>query len=119
MRFFEFRKPLREDNEHTGALLSVLNYLLKNAEDKDADGKFKMSSLISRVRNAGAKTFEYGNFVNAYQNNETVKNLVSNYNKEYITLNLDRDENQTTGTVGDEDNQQKTVAKMAKKATNI
>jgi DNA polymerase sigma len=119
MRYFEFAKPLTEDVEQTGALLSVLNYLLKNAESKDADGKFKMSSLLTKVRNAGAKTFDYTNFVDAFQKNVAVQNLVSNYNKEYITLNLDSSENSTVGEVGSAEDQADTVNQMAKKAVSL
>jgi hypothetical protein len=119
MRYSEFRKPLKEDVEQTGALLSVLNYLFKNAESKGADGKFKMSSLLSKVKNAGATTFDYSNFVDAFQKNAAVQNLVSNYNKEYITLNLDSADNATVGEIGSAEEQADTVNQMAKKAVNL
>lgn len=119
MRFFEFKTPLREDVEYIGDLLSVLNYFLENAKDKKSNGKFKMSSIISRVQNRGSKTFEYTNFVKAYETSEAVKKLVSNYNKEYVTLNIDQDSGEGAGTNTDKQDQADTVSKMAKKAVKI
>jgi len=119
MRISEILRPLMEDAEHTGALLSVLNYLQKNAEDKDSDGNIKMKTLISLVKKAGVTTFEYDNFVNAFQSNRAVQNLVSNYNKDSITLNLDSAESSTVGDIGSKEEQADIVSQMAKRAINL
>lgn len=119
MRFHEIIRPLMEDAEHTGALLSVLNYLRKNAEDKDSDGNIKMKTLISLVKKAGVSTFEYDTFVNAFQTNEAVQNLVSNYNKDSIQLDLDSAESSTVGNIGSQEDQADLVNQMAKKAVSL
>jgi len=119
MRFREFYRPLMEDAEHTGALLSVLNYLRTNAEVKDSDGNIKMKTLISMVQKAGVTTFEYDNFVSAFQTNQAVQNLVSNYNKDSLQLNLDSAESASVGSMGSELDQAATVNQMAKRAISL
>jgi hypothetical protein len=47
-----------------------------------------MSSLINQVKNAGAESFEYDNFVDAFESSQSVQNLVDNYNEEYVTLKI-------------------------------
>ena len=119
MRFFEFRPLLVENKQYMGDLLSVLRYLQQNAINKDSDGRHQMVSVINQVKNAGSKTFSYNNFVEAFESNDAVKNLVANYNKKYITLNLDSSDGSQDTESGSEEDDEKLVSNMAKKAVDL
>lgn len=115
MRFSDIVRVITESNQQTDALLTVLNYLHKRAKEDRSDGKVKMDSLISQVKGAGADSFEYDNFVDAFEKSEAIKNLVDNYNEDNITLKL----NPVSSTGGGEEDAASTVSQMAKSAVNI
>jgi hypothetical protein len=113
MRFREFGFILKESIQSDAVLLTVLNHLQKKAKESQSDGKFNMDSVINHIRNAGADTFEYDNFVDAFENNQAVKNMVSNFNREFISLRVD-----SSGGTGElePERQEELVSKMAQSA---
>jgi len=88
MRFTEIINIITESSQQTDALLTTLNYLHKTAKKEGSNGEFKMSSIINQVKNAGAESFEYDNFVDAFESSPSIQNLVDNYNEEYVTLKV-------------------------------
>lgn len=114
MRFKEFGLCLTEDLQSDAVLLTVLRHLQKKAQDSDSDAKFSMDSVLNQIRNAGATSFEYDNFVDAYERNDAVKNMVGNFNKEIISLRVNASSS-GTGELEPE-RQEELVSKMAQSA---
>ena len=75
----------------TSNLLPVLMFLKKRAEDRELSAKLHTDSLIQLVQNAGDTTFTYESLVDAFENDEAVKELISNFNEEEVTLKSDTD----------------------------
>lgn len=115
MRFSDIVKVITESSQQTDSLLTVLNYLQKRAKEDRSDGKVKMDALISQVKGSGADSFEYDNFVDAFEKSEAIKNLVADYNEDNITLKL----NPISTAGGGEEQAADTVSQMAKSAVNI
>lgn len=116
MRFSEIVNVLVEGTEQTDALLNTLAFLKKKAEREGSNGEFKMDSIINQVKSAGAESFVYDNFVDAYEGNDAVKNLVDNYNEEYVTLKLGS-ANKVGG--GGEQDKAADVSKLAQQAVSL
>ncbi len=65
-------------------LLPVLMYLKKRGDDKEVPTKLRTNSLIQLVQNAGDNTFTYETLVDAYENDEAVKALIKNFNRDTV-----------------------------------
>jgi len=115
MRFYEFVNIITEDTQQSDILLSTLYSLKKKAEKEGSDGEFQMQSIINQVKSAGADSFVYDNFVDEFEGNPAVKNLVDNYNEQYVTLKL----GSSKKSGGNEQQNQQDVSALAKKAVNI
>ena len=105
----------------TSNLMPVLMFLRKRSEDKELSPKLHTDSLIQLVQNAGDTTFDYNALVDAYENNDSVKELIKSFNKDTIELTSDSDvDSEEHG--GEEEhpepeqNPEETVKQMAKKA---
>jgi len=111
-------EQLGGEDSLTTNLLPVLMFLKKRSEDKELSPKLHTNSLIQLVQNAGDTTFNYETLVNAYENNESVKELISDFNEEEITLTSDSEEAEKGRRESEpkDKDPQKTVAQMAKKA---
>jgi len=110
-------------------LMPVLMFLKKRSEDKELSAKLRTDSLIQLVQNAGDTTFDYNALVDAFENNDAVKDLIKTFNKDTIELASDSDDDsdeEHSGGDDDEDsgedhtsdkqNSEETVSKMAKSA---
>lgn len=100
-------------------LLPVLMFLKKRAEDKELSPKLRTDSLIQLVQNAGDVSFDYHALVDAYENSDTVKELIGNFNEEEIELASDDSESSEEHGDGSPDqahNPRDTVKAMAQKA---
>jgi hypothetical protein len=121
MKFSEIVKVILEDQQQDSILLTTLNYLYKKSKKENAtrdsgeDSKFDMDSLINYVQNGGYPNFEYENFVAAYERNPAIKNLVSDYNEEFVTWNL----SQSPGKVTDQEQQTADISQMAQQAVSL
>lgn len=113
----------------TTNLMPVLMFLKKRSEDKELSAKLRTDSLIQLVQNAGDTTFDYNALVDAYENNDSVKELIKTFNKDTIELmsdsDKDSDEEHGAGSgendnsedhTSPEQNPEETVSQMAKKA---
>ena len=97
MRLYEFQSPdddlpddssqLDDNNavESITNLMTVLNYVIKRAENTDSDPKINTNALINMVKNTGV-SFDYQSLVDAYDNSEAVKNLIKNFSKSEVEL---------------------------------
>lgn len=72
-------------------LLPVLMYLKKRGDDKEVATKLRTNSLIQLVQNAGDNTFTYETLVDAYENDEAVKALIKNFNKDTVEFKSELD----------------------------
>lgn len=109
----------------TSNLMPVLMFLKKRSEDKELSAKLRTDSLIQLVQNAGDTTFDYNALVDAFENNDSVKEMIKTFNKDTIELSSDSD-SESDEEHGEEDggeehtspeqNPEETVSKMAKKA---
>ena len=116
MRFSELVNVITESSQQTDALLTTLNYLQKKARRDGGAGEFKMRSVINQVKNAGAESFEYDNFVDAFESSPAIQNLVDNYNEEYVTLKIG-----SANKIGGGGEQEKVadVSKLAQRAVSL
>ena len=109
-----------------GNLLPVLMFLKKRSEDKELSAKLRTDSLIQLVKNAGDTTFDYNALVDAYESNDSVKEVIKSFNREEIILksDVDTDDDLSSdheGEDGSGDGQksqdpEKVVSQMAKRA---
>jgi hypothetical protein len=97
MRLFEFAP---EESSDSG-VATILSFLATRIEDEDSDPKMSTDALINMVKNSGAY-FDYDALVNAYENDEAVKNLIKDFNKDTVTLRLPGDEEVDSHEINDE-----------------
>jgi hypothetical protein len=67
-------------------LVPVLMFLIKRSDDREVAPSMNTDSLIQLVRNAGDNTFDYNALVKANDENPAVKNLITSFNRQTITL---------------------------------
>jgi len=100
--------------EKKGSLETLLTMLRSKANTRGVGSKISIDSLNSLMRNVG-HSITYSELDTFVKNDETIDNLIADYNQEIITLNtddtIDKDDNAVE--VGNQD----TVKKMAKRAT--
>jgi hypothetical protein len=106
--------PSLDDN-----LLPVLMFLKKQSDDREVTPKLRTDSLIQLVQNAGDLSFSYDDLVSAHENNDAVKELISSFNEDEVTLKSgndnDEEEHDSEGPAQDP---QAVVHSMAQKARN-
>jgi hypothetical protein len=102
-------------------LTTALELIRNRYKDKQQPPKISTQSLINLVLNTD-KTFDYDALVAANENNPALKNLIKNYNKDYVELVPAGEEDNTDATTtntpdGDATTAPvDTVANMAKRA---
>ena len=102
---------LREFTEDRAlpALLSVLEYLHSK---KDKQPVVNTQSLIAMVKNTGVP-FSYDLLVDLFDSNDSVKSLISDFNENEVHFDGDVEPSKHSS---DEDQGEKTVSTMAKRA---
>lgn len=118
MRIDEFIHSPKNTPESN--LLTALELIRHRYKDKDQPPKISTDSVINMVLNTD-KTFDYDALVSANKNNTAVKNLIKNFNKDYIELNSlgNEESDDTTTNTPDGDPTQNPVddvSSMAKRA---
>jgi len=73
-------------------LLTALELIRHRYKDKEQLPKIKTSSLINMILNTD-HTFSYQSLIDANDSNPAVKNIIKNFNKDYVELNPVGDEN--------------------------
>lgn len=108
--------------EQVSVLLTVLSFLRNRAHDKNLVPRISTDAVIQMVKNSGQTTFDFNAFNTAFKTDEAVKNIVKEFDKDYIMLLPFGGESDsvTDDEVVDEDpdvrKSQKTVQDMAKRA---
>lgn len=114
-------EQLSGEDSLTSNLMPVLMFLRKRSEDKELSPTLRTDSLIQLVQNAGDQSFDYQSLVDAFENNDEVKELIKNFNKDTIELKSDSDVSDSEHSSEEEeyshsDDPEATVKQMAKSA---
>ena len=103
------------ETEKKGAFVTLLNMLKSKADSRKTGSRISIKSLSKLMQNLGYGT-NYNEIHSLYQSSDTVKNLIADYNEEFVTIatndTIDQDNNEF------EPGNQDTVKQMAKRATN-
>ena len=100
--------------EKKGSLETLLNMLRAKANNAGIGSKISIDSLNHLMQNVG-HSITYAELDAFVKNDETIDNLIADYNQEVVTINTDStiDKDGDDFEVGNQD----TVKKMAKRAT--
>ena len=119
MRLNEFIHSPKNTPESN--LTTALELIRNRYKDKQQPPKISTQSLINLVLNTD-KTFDYDALVAANENNPALKNLIKNYNKDYVELVPAGEEDNTDATTTNTPDSDATtapvdtVSNMAKRA---
>ncbi len=113
MRFFEFKNKDLES-----ALVNTLLNMQGDANEKDQSTEISFDAVKSLMNNTGYPAFNYDVFKRMYDDGETLKNVVADFNQEKIVIKTDKEAEDDPEM--DFDNQGSTdkVKQMAKSAMN-
>ncbi len=100
-------------------LISFLLFLRNRAEQMGAKTQISMKAFSSMANRLGVP-LSYDSFSELFQNNQSIQNLVTDYNKDLIIFkNTDGQDDQSIANASDVDLEPTTqVDKMAKRALN-
>jgi len=109
---------LREFSEDPGVinLITVLNHLINRNDEEGGSSTINTGSLINMVSNTGSM-FSYDALVAAYETNPAVKNLISNFSKDEVTLSGEDETDISVHSDGEESGD--AVSGMASRAVDI
>ena len=107
------------DNEHpVESVLALLNLIKTRYEGKQATPKINTISFLHLAKNVGL-TLDYATFAEMYEQHSALKNIVKNFNKNFITLvQSDEIDSEHSGPEK-KDTDADTVSAMAKQAVKI
>ena len=113
MRFFEFKNKDLES-----ALVNTLMNMKGDADDKDQSSEISFDAVENIMTNIGYPSFNYDIFKQMYDQGESLKNIVSDFDEEKIVIKTEQDAEADPEM--DFDNQGSTdkVKQMAKSAMN-
>jgi hypothetical protein len=98
-------------------VLGLLNFIKKRYENMKADPKIKTASFLALVKNTGA-VLDYDGFVDLYNSNNSIKNMISNFNAKTITINSGPSDTKINSPAKQRKDQD-IVGKMAAQAVDI
>ena len=113
MRFFEFKNKDLES-----ALVNTLMNMKGEADEKDQSSEISFDAVENIMTNIGYPSFNYDIFKQMYDQGESLKNVVSDFDEEKIVIKTEQDAEADPEM--DFDNQGSTdkVKQMAKSAMN-
>ena len=113
MRFFEFKNKDLES-----ALVNTLMNMKGDADDKDQSSEISFDAVENIMTNIGYPSFNYDIFKQMYDQGESLKNVVADFDEEKIVIKTKHDAEADPQM--DFDNQGSTdkVKQMAKSAMN-
>ena len=113
MRFFEFKNKDLES-----ALVNTLMNMKGDADEKDQSSEISFDAVENIMTNIGYPSFNYDIFKQMYDQGESLKNVVSDFDEEKIVIKTEQDAEADPEM--DFDNQGSTdkVKQMAKSAMN-
>ena len=86
MRFFEFN-----DKDLKSALMNVLSNMKGDADDRDSSATISVDAVKDIMANTGYPAFNYDLFKQMYDNGETLKNVVADFDQEKIVIKTDKE----------------------------
>ncbi len=115
MRFLEFQNS---NKELESALMNTLNQLRGEADEKDQSSQISFDAVTSIMKNTGFPTFNYDLFKQMYDQGDSLKQVVKDFDREKIVIKTEKDAEDDPEM--DFDNQGSTdkVKQMAKSAMN-
>ena len=115
MRFLEFQNS---NKELESALMNTLNQLRGEADEKDQSSQISFDAVTSIMKNTGFPTFNYDLFKQMYDQGDSLKQVVKDFDREKIVIKTEKDAEDDPQM--DFDNQGSTdkVKQMAKSAMN-
>jgi len=115
MRFLEFQNS---NKELESALMNTLNQLRGEADEKNQSSQISFDAVTSIMKNTGFPTFNYDLFKQMYDQGDSLKQVVKDFDREKIVIKTEKDAEDDPQM--DFDNQGSTdkVKQMAKSAMN-
>tara|TARA_E500000318_G_C3511741_1_gene192609 strand:+ start:615 stop:971 length:357 start_codon:yes stop_codon:yes gene_type:complete len=115
MRFQEFKQT---DKELESALVNTLTNMRGDANDDQDTATISFPALDQIMKNTGYPTFNYDLFKTIYDNSETLKNVVDDFDQEKIVVKTSKEAEKDAPMDFDNQGSTDTVKKMAKSAMN-
>ena len=115
MRFQEFQST---NKELESALVNTLTNMRGDANDDDQTAQISFDALDQIMKNTGYPTFNYDLFKTIYDNGDTLKNVVDDFDQEKIVLKTEKQAEKDPAMDFDNQGSTDTVKKMAKSAMN-
>ena len=115
MRFQEFQSS---NKELESALVNTLTNMRGDANDDDQTAQISFDALDQIMKNTGYPTFNYDLFKAIYDNSQTLKNVVDDFDKEKIVVKTDKQADKDPAMDFDQQGSTDVVKKMAKSAMN-
>ena len=115
MRFQEFQST---NKELESALVNTLTNMRGDANDDDQTAQISFDALDQIMKNTGYPTFNYDLFKTIYDNGDTLKNVVDDFDQEKIVLKTEKQVEKDPAMDFDQQGSTDVVKKMAKSAMN-
>ena len=112
MRFREFN----QDKDIKPALINVLNNMKGDADEKDKATEISMDALKSIMSNTGYPAFNYDVFKKMYDQDNDLKNLISDFDQEKVIIKTDKEMEKDPKMDFDDQGSTDKVKQMAKSA---
>jgi len=113
MRFQEFQSS---NKELESALVNTLTNMRGDANDDDQTAQISFDALDQIMKNTGYPTFNYDLFKTIYDNGDTLKNVVDDFDQEKIVLKTEKQAEKDPAMDFDQQGSTDVVKKMAKSA---
>ena len=112
MRFREFN----QDKDIKPALINVLSNIKGDADEKDKATEISMDALKSIMSNTGYPAFNYDVFKKMYDQDNDLKNLISDFDQEKVIIKTDKEMEKDPKMDFDDQGSTDKVKQMAKSA---
>jgi len=111
VRFFEFKNKDLES-----ALVNTLTNMKGDADEKDQSSEISFDAVENIITNIGYPAFNYDIFKQMYDQGETLKNIVADFDNEKIVIKTDQEAEADPNMDFDNQGSTDVVKKMAKSA---
>ena len=115
MRFQEFQST---NKELESALVNTLTNMRGDANDDDQTAQISFDALDQIMKNTGYPTFNYDLFKTIYDNGDTLKNVVDDFDQEKVVVKTAKQAEKDPEMDFDNQGSTDVVKKMAKSAMN-
>ena len=115
MRFLEFQNS---NKELESALMNTLNQLRGEADEKDQSSQISFDAVTSIMKNTGFPTFNYDLFKQMYDQGDSLKQVVKDFDREKIVIKTEKDAEDDPEMEFDKQGSTDKVKQIAKSAMN-